>query len=299
MARVQRTTVIKKSVVPILRPSHLSRCALLGCYGAEDDGDKKVCCPHLSPIIANLILSSSWCSGEWLFVVMTDQFKTKFNNAVIAEEEKKGSSSSHLSDEKYQTILSRLEQLNQGAKKSAKDYRLVKHYQQKTDLCQGILVVQLRHPITGLLYLSQSQIFDAIREEHLVTGHGARDIMHQKTKLKYANITKDQLQLFADLCEECQLKKKKVRKSLVVKPIVSRHFNHRCQCDLIDMQSEPDGDYRFILNYQDHLTKFVCLRALKRKTAEEVADQLIKIFCFNKDWEGLINEEVYFKRMHC
>lgn len=45
------------------------------------------------------------------------------------------------------------------------------------------------------------------------------------------------------------------------------------------MQSEPDNDYRFIMNYQDHLTKFTILRPLKTKTAEEVAYQLMDIFC--------------------
>ena len=212
---------------------------------------------------------------------MTDQFRTAFNNAVIAEEERKGQSSCYLSDNKHQFILSRLEQLDRGAiaKKEGKDYRLANHYERKTEICQGILVQQLRKPKTGMLYLSHSQLFDAIRAEHLITGHGARDIMHQKTKAKYANVTKDQLQLFTDLCEDCQLKKKKVRKSLVVKPIVSYDFNNRCQVDLIDMQAQPDGEFKFILNYQDHLTKFVNLRALTYKKADLVADELVEIFC--------------------
>ena len=97
--------------------------------------------------------------------------------------------------------------------------------------------------------------------------------------LRYANVTKKMLQLFCDLCAECLLKKKKLRKSLVVKPIVSTDFNNRCQCDLIDMQSQPDGEFKWILNYQDHLTKFVSLRALKSKLADEVADELFQIFC--------------------
>lgn len=45
------------------------------------------------------------------------------------------------------------------------------------------------------------------------------------------------------------------------------------------MQSQPDGDYRYILNYQDHLTKVVSLRPLKTKSAEEVAYNLVDIFC--------------------
>lgn len=55
-------------------------------------------------------------------------------------------------------------------------------------------------------------------------------------------------------------------------------MNSRCQVDLIDMQSQPDNDFKFIFVYQDHLTKFVQLRALKSKRAEEVAYHLIDIF---------------------
>lgn len=45
------------------------------------------------------------------------------------------------------------------------------------------------------------------------------------------------------------------------------------------MQSQPDGPFKYILNYQDHLTKFVRLRPLKTKTAEEVASNVKSIFC--------------------
>jgi len=51
------------------------------------------------------------------------------------------------------------------------------------------------------------------------------------------------------------------------------------QVDLIDMQFEPDGYYRCIMNYQAHLTKFTILRPLKSKPAEEVAYQLMDVFC--------------------
>lgn len=58
-----------------------------------------------------------------------------------------------------------------------------------------------------------------------------------------------------------------MRKGLVVKPILSSYMNSRAQIDLIDYQSMPDGGQKFVLVYQDHLTKFVNLRALKSKTA--------------------------------
>ena len=63
-----------------------------------------------------------------------------------------------------------------------------------------------------------------------------------------------------------------------MKPMVFSDFNSRCQVDLIDFQSHPDKEYKFIMVYQDHLTKFVVLRPLKSKTAEEVAYNLIDIF---------------------
>ena len=43
-------------------------------------------------------------------------------------------------------------------------------------------------------------------------------------------------------------------------------FNDRGQVDLIDMQSNPDGEFRWILHYQDHLTKFTYLRAIRKKS---------------------------------
>ncbi|XP_072389381.1 KRAB-A domain-containing protein 2-like [Diabrotica undecimpunctata] len=56
-----------------------------------------------------------------------------------------------------------------------------------------------------------------------------------------------------------------------MKPILSSAFNSRRQVNLIDMQSQADGDYKFIIVYQDHLTKFV-------HRAEEVAYYLLEVF---------------------
>ncbi|XP_025198890.1 KRAB-A domain-containing protein 2-like, partial [Melanaphis sacchari] len=84
--------------------------------------------------------------------------------------------------------------------------------------------------------------------------------------------------LYLSLCIQCQTKQKAPRKGIVVKPIISSELNSRCQIDLVDMQTCKDGEYKFILNYQDHLTKFIQLRPLKSKTAEEVAHNLLHIF---------------------
>ncbi|GFU51131.1 SCAN domain-containing protein 3 [Trichonephila clavipes] len=60
--------------------------------------------------------------------------------------------------------------------------------------------------------------------------------------------------------------------------MVSSELNSRCQVDLIDLQSNRDGEYKFIMMYQDHLTKFVQLRPLKTKSGEEVAYHVLSIF---------------------
>ncbi|XP_072398311.1 KRAB-A domain-containing protein 2-like [Diabrotica undecimpunctata] len=100
--------------------------------------------------------------------------------------------------------------------------------------------------------------------------------MIKELKTKYKNITVELVYL--NLCVPCQKKISIPKKGLIVKPILSSAFNSRCQVNLIDMQSQADGDYKFIMVYQDHLSKFVQLRALKTKRAEEVAYHLLEVF---------------------
>ena len=58
-----------------------------------------------------------------------------------------------------------------------------------------------------------------------------------------------------------KVKKRHDTKGMTTKPILSKTFNSRAQVDLIDMQSLPDGEFRWLLVYQDHFTKFVVLKA--------------------------------------
>jgi len=50
------------------------------------------------------------------------------------------------------------------------------------------------------------------------------------------------------------------------------------QIDLVDMQSCADGKYKWVLNAQDHLTKYCHLRPMTSKCAVEVAKELYFIF---------------------
>ena len=73
-------------------------------------------------------------------------------------------------------------------------------------------------------------------------------------------------------------RKKNSEKGIVFKHTLHNERNSLCQVDLIDMQSNYDRDMKFILVYQDHLTKFILLRSLHSKRAHEVAYHLLEIF---------------------
>ncbi|CAF0787964.1 unnamed protein product [Didymodactylos carnosus] len=62
-------------------------------------------------------------------------------------------------------------------------------------------------------------------------------------------------------------------------PTVTHLMNRLCEYDMIDLQNAHDGEYFYVLVYQDYLTKFTQLRPLKNKAALEVATNLMDIFC--------------------
>ena len=132
------------------------------------------------------------------------------------------------------------------------------------------------HPV---YYATIEDTYDIISKAHIATGHGGRDRMLKHLNQKYANITTEAVELFKSYCIVCQEKRKRPKTTgVVVKPILSREFNSRGQVDLIDMQSAPQGQFKWIMVYQCHLTKFVILRPLSSKRASEVAFQLLDIF---------------------
>ena len=64
----------------------------------------------------------------------------------------------------------------------------------------------------------------------------------------------------------------------MVKPVRSHDVLSRGPVALINCEAYADGEFKYIMNYQDHVTKFVHLYPLKTKTAAEVAWPLLEIF---------------------
>lgn len=64
------------------------------------------------------------------------------------------------------------------------------------------------------------------------------------------------VELYKSLCLECLKKRKRPRmKGVVVKPLISNDYGSRGQVDLIDMQSMPSKDNKWIMVYQ--VNKFI------------------------------------------
>jgi hypothetical protein len=112
----------------------------------------------------------------------------------------------------------------------------------------------------------QDDLFDVMLECHLKIEHGRSEKTHAICASKYSNISMNICDLFVETCPECIRDKHTQTRKVKLEPILSETFNDRGQMDLIDMQATPDGEYKWILHYQDNLTKFSYLRALRQKS---------------------------------
>jgi len=126
--------------------------------------------------------------------------------------------------------------------------------------------------------VTNDELFDILHSTHSAIGHGGRNRMSAELKMKYCNITNETIMVYLSLCVHCQKKSSNPKRGLVSKPILHNAFNSRALIDLIDMQSQCINNFRFIMNYQDHLTKFVVLKPLTSKRAEEIAHNLLDIY---------------------
>ena len=129
-----------------------------------------------------------------------------------------------------------------------------------------------------------SILFQSIYETHVRLSHAAAYITHRELIKQYSNISMHMVTMMIKLCPICAVDRYAPQRKAVIKPILSSTFNDRGQVDLIDMQSQPDGPFNWILHYQDHLTKFSYLRALKKKSKlyDESANSKICYLYFAK-----------------
>ncbi|KAG1684037.1 KRAB-A domain-containing protein 2 [Nymphon striatum] len=171
--------------------------------------------------------------------------------------------------EDYHKLIAELTAIDMSAKKTPHEYYLLKKYEVLK--CADVLkLIRRRDANEDPVYFATLQdTYNIIKRAHIATGHGGRDKMVKELIKKYANITHDAVTLYKSLCIECQ-RKRPTTKGTVVRPIFSKNYGSRSQVDL--------GNFKWIMVYQDHLTKFCVLRPLASKRAAEVAYQLLDIF---------------------
>lgn len=181
---------------------------------------------------------------------------------------------------RYESVINKVMRLKFSFHLEGNDYRFLRRY----DVIEIDGVTKLISPLseggTFKYFLTDEDLFEVFNEAHIITCHGGRDRMVKYLKSKYQNITYKDVSIFLSLCEICLQKRKiQTKGNDTVKPLtIIKELNHRCQVDFIDFESQPDGDYKFILVYRDELTQFVVLRALKSKTDAEICEHLIDIF---------------------
>ena len=93
----------------------------------------------------------------------------------------------------------------------------------------------------------KKDILDVIYDAHLAIGQGGRNEIIKETQTKHKNITTESIMLYLNLCIPCLKNSKVQKKCLVIKPVIFSEMNSRAQVDLIDMQSQPGGDLKWIL----------------------------------------------------
>ena len=172
--------------------------------------------------------------------------------------------------------------MNDRAARSANSYYLTSKYSVK--MVNGIeRLVKKNQP--HKYFVSTTELFNIIKAAHHACGHGGQRRTRYAIKSRnLANVTSRQINAYLSLCVVCMKKRRtssNQRSSMrTICPIISSAFGERAQIDLIDLSSFPStrSNYRYVLTYQDHLTKFVQLRPLISKTASVVTERLLEIF---------------------
>lgn len=128
------------------------------------------------------------------------------------------------------------------------------------------------------IVLHAENMYSELLTVHVAGGHCKARTFDLRVKDKYSRIPRWVCEILCDTCSICVARSTRKATTPGHQPILTKGFGSRGQIDLIDLQSCPDGDYKFLLNYQDHGLKFYDNRPLQSKRAAAVAFALLDIF---------------------
>lgn len=213
-----------------------------------------------------LVVNVKMCENAKLFVTkVLEKLKGTGSNLIRSEVE-------------YNTVMEEVRAAMVQQHKTSLDRRRLKKYQIfRVNGCEKLVMANMGESVKYFMHLEE--MYEIIEDAHVKTGHGGKHRIEHHLKQKYSNVNREAILIFLSLCKTCHEKRSSSKRGIVVKPMIFTDTLARGQVDLIDMQSCKSDDFKFILNYQDHLSKFIVLKALTTKTAVEVAHKLLDIFC--------------------
>ena len=180
---------------------------------------------------------------------MEEQFKQKVAQLYASDRK-----TAMITKEEYFSLVDEVKEAGNvsGTSKTWRQYYILKRYQilQCGDV-EKLIRKKKDDGDNAVYFAHNDDLFDIIKRVHTTTGHGGRDKMMKVLSVKYANITREVVELYKSLCIECAKKRKRPAvKGVVVRPILSNDYGSRGQVDLVDMQSMSHGSHKWIMVYQ-------------------------------------------------
>jgi hypothetical protein len=112
--------------------------------------------------------------------------------------------------EKYNELLAEIKLLESSEKKSTTDYYNLKRYDIFIIGGYERLITKVKETDEAnfKIYVYMEELYGILEKAQKETGHGVRDRMIKHINNGYANISRESIELFTSLCENCNMKKK-------------------------------------------------------------------------------------------
>ncbi|CAG9785279.1 unnamed protein product [Diatraea saccharalis] len=229
-------------------------------------------------------------------------FKKKFCNTYL------------LTRQKYLEIIEQVKSAHSRLKKTALDYRRVKRYVVvDTPSGERLFLARKDGKQSQQMFVTMEETYDIIRDYHLKFNHCGKNRLMKAMKLLYRNITTESVMVYLQLCGPCRNKLVKRNRALRQSLDQPKHqrdvdeinktdplaadtfirnetevddtkesFKHpelysRAQVDILDVTTEPNEEYKFMLVYRDYMNKYIHLKPLKSLSVDESVDAILEI----------------------
>ncbi|XP_024082940.1 KRAB-A domain-containing protein 2-like [Cimex lectularius] len=187
--------------------------------------------------------------------------------------------------EKYEEIIAQVLDAKARKNKTWADRVLTNKFDVLLENGEKKLIEPLKPGKNSIRYYVHDDILiDVLTEVHESLGHGGRDKMYLALKEKYKNVGIRSIQEFIQGCNVCCMKLLSFKNVTKPADFISRNVPYvkeiqvRGHVELLNFSHNPDGEFNYVMVYQDLETDFTVLRSVRTNTAEEVADKLVDVF---------------------